>query len=232
VPLAAGVGANTSASGSLSAMLQLRDTVAPTLQRQLDEIARGLINAFAETDPSGTASVPTRTGLFSWCVEPAIPPDGVVSAGLAGSIKLNAAVDSTIGGDVTLLRDGGINGAAYVANTSGGASYSGLLLSYSERLDAPIAFDPAAGLGNSASVTDYASSSISWLELSRQQASDAGDVKSALMLRTTQALSNETGVNIDEEMSLLLDLEHSYQASARLIKTVDEMMNTLMAMVQ
>jgi flagellar hook-associated protein 1 FlgK len=52
------------------------------------------------------------------------------------------------------------------------------------------------------------------------------------MLRTSEALSNETGVNIDEEMALLLDLEHSYEASARLIRAVDEMLSALLSAVQ
>ena len=46
--------------------------------------------------------------------------------------------------------------------------------------------------------------------------------------RTAEALSNDTGVNVDQEMSLLLDLEHSYQASARLIKAVDDMLAALL----
>jgi flagellar hook-associated protein 1 FlgK len=171
-------------------------------------------------------------GLFTWPGGPTLPSDATISAGLAGLITVNPAVDTASGGDVTLLRDGGINGASYVANSAGGASYSDLLFDYSERLDTPLDFDPAAGLDVNASVTNFAGSAISWLELSRQQATDASEVKSALMLRTGEALSNETGVNIDEEMALLLDLEHSYQASARLITAVDEMLSTLMAAVQ
>lgn len=232
VPLGAGQGGNTSANGSLSAMLQLRDSVAGTMQSQLDEIARGLIATFAEKDPSGAGLLPEMTGLFTWPGGPTLPSDATISAGLAGLITVNPAVDTASGGDVTLLRDGGINGASYVANSAGGASYSDLLFDYSERLDTPLDFDPAAGLDVNASVTNFAGSAISWLELSRQQATDASEVKSALMLRTGEALSNETGVNIDEEMALLLDLEHSYQASARLITAVDEMLSTLMAAVQ
>ena len=232
VPLGTGQGANTSADGSLAAMLQLRDNVAGTMQSQLDEIARGLIVTFAETDPSGAGLLPDMAGLFTWTGGPDLPAAGTISTGLAGLIAINPAVDTASGGTVTLLRDGGINGAAYVANTSGGASYSDLLFSYSERLDTPIDFDPAAGLDANASVTNFAGSAISWLELSRQQATDASEVKSALMLRTGEALSNETGVNIDEEMALLLDLEHSYQASARLISAVDDMLSTLLAAVQ
>lgn len=231
VPLATGQGANTSADGSLAAMLQLRDKVAGTMQSQLDEIARGLIVTFAERDPSGGV-LPDLAGLFTWTGGPDLPPDATISTGLAGLISINPAVDTTMGGNVTLLRDGGINGPDYVVNAAAGASYSDLLFEYSERLDSPIAFDPAAGLDANASVTNFAGSAISWLELSRQQATNAAEVKSALMLRTSEALSNETGVNIDEEMALLLDLEHSYQASARLISAVDDMLSTLMAAVQ
>ncbi|TIU54803.1 MAG: flagellar hook-associated protein FlgK, partial [Mesorhizobium sp.] len=50
----------------------------------------------------------------------------------------------------------------------------------------------------------------------------------ALATRTAEALSNDTGVNVDQEMSLLLDLEHTYQASARMMKTVDDMLDALM----
>jgi flagellar hook-associated protein 1 FlgK len=230
VPLGVGHGGNTSADGTLSAMLQLRDSVAVTMQGQLDEIARGLIVSFAETDPNGLLA--DQTGLFTWPGGPSLPPDATISAGLAGLIAINPAVDTASGGSVTLLRDGGINGPDYVANNSGGASFSDLLFVYSERLDTPIAFDPAAGLDANASITNFAGSAISWLELSRQQATDASEVKSALMLRTSEALSNETGVNIDEEMALLLDLEHSYEASARLIRAVDEMLSALLSAVQ
>jgi flagellar hook-associated protein 1 len=44
----AGKGANTTASGKLAAMIQLREDVAVKQQAQLDEMARGLILAFAE----------------------------------------------------------------------------------------------------------------------------------------------------------------------------------------
>ena len=49
------------------------------------------------------------------------------------------------------------------------------------------------------------------------------------MTRTSEALSNATGVNVDEEMALLLELEHSYQASARILNAIDEMLSVLLA---
>jgi len=226
VPLASGA-ANSSADGKLAGMLQLRDGVAGTMQSQLDEIARGLITAFAETAPS----LPAATGLFTWSGAPAVPATGTLVNGLAGSISVNAAMDPAAGGNPTLLRDGRANGAAYVANTSGGSSYSSLLIAYGDKLDQPMSFDAAAGISASSSVTAYSANAIGWFEGVRKQASTAADAKEALATRTAEALSNDTGVNVDQEMSLLLDLEHTYQASARMMKTVDDMMAALFAAV-
>jgi flagellar hook-associated protein 1 FlgK len=39
-------------------------------------------------------------------------------------------------------------------------------------------------------------------------------------------------VNIDEEMSILLNLEKSYQASARIMTSVDAMFNSLLEAVR
>lgn len=229
VPLSAGAGGNTSGSGRLAAMVQLRDSTATTMQSQLDEIARGLISAFAETDPGDpTATAGKTPGLFTWPGAPAMPADGTLAPGLAGRISINPAMDSTVGGSASVLRDGGGGGAAYVANPDGNASFSDLLIRYSQNLDKPIAFDPAAGAGANASVMTYSTNAVSSFEAGRKDASDAADNKNALMTRTQQALSNSTGVNIDEEMSMMLDLEHSYQASARMISTVDNMLSALL----
>ena len=147
-------------------------------------------------------------------------------------IALNAAFDSSAGGNPNLLRDGGANGAGYVHNSGGGASYADLLISYSEKLDQPIAFDAAAAIGTTQSVSSFSTNAISWFEGVRKDASSAAEGKEALATRTEEALSNATGVNVDMEMSLLLDLEHTYEASARLIKAVDDMLSSLLMAVR
>lgn len=228
VPIIPGSGSNTDAAGTLAAKLQLRDQVAPTMQSQLDEIARGLISAFAETGPDGTLT--PMAGLFTWSGGPGLPPAGTITPGLAGSIKINTVVDPTAGGDVNKLRDGGIN-AGYEVNDQG-ASFSALIQKYSQALEKPMAFAPGAGLGDNTSVTEFANGSISWLEQLRSHATNAAEVKNALLMQTSEALSNETGVNIDEELSRLLQYEQAYQASARLIKAVDEMLSTLLNAVR
>ncbi len=81
VPMKAGVGGNTSGQGTLAALLQLRDDVAPTMQAQLDETARGLVNMFREKDQTGSGQ-PDRAGLFSWSGGPALPSATRASPGL------------------------------------------------------------------------------------------------------------------------------------------------------
>lgn len=215
------------ASGSLSGMLYLRDKVAVTAGAQLDEVARGVIAAFAETDRTG-GNAPPQAGLFTWPGGPDLPPDGTLAAGLAGSIRINALFDPAHGGNAQLLRDGGANGGAYVANTAGNASFTGLLIGYGDNVAKPMTVDARAELGTTLSLSDLSSGAVGWLEAIRKTASEKSEAASALSTRTAEALSNATGVNVDNEYSLLLDLEHAYQASARIIKAVDEMLSTLM----
>jgi flagellar hook-associated protein 1 len=221
-----------SSSGRIAALAKVRDEVAVTYQGQLDEIARGLIDVTAESDQSATPSLPDAPGLFTWSGGPAMPADGAINPGLAGTIAVNASVDPDQGGDPTLLRDGGASNpgnAAYVYNTSGGSGYSDRLNQLLDKLDQQRTFDPAAQAGSSATLSDFASSSVSWLQAARKSATDEADYKSTLQSRSSQALSSATGVNLDEEMTMLLDLERSYQASSKLITTIDNMFGALLS---
>jgi flagellar hook-associated protein 1 FlgK len=78
-------------------------------------------------------------------------------------------------------------------------------------------------------LTVYASSSVAWLQEERKTVGDNAEYSQTLLERSTEALSKETGVNIDEEMTTLLELERSYQASSRLITSIDNMLRTLLA---
>ncbi|WP_377298453.1 flagellar hook-associated protein FlgK [Rhizobium sp. SGZ-381] len=223
VAMKAGTGSDTDADGSLQALLQIRDDIAPTFQSQLDEVARGLIVAFAETGPNGTLAA--KAGLFTNGVDDSVPASGTLVPGLAGSISINAAVKAS----PQLLRDGGMNGASYVVNTQGAAGFSTLLDSYSQALQTPQPFDPASGLDGSLDVMSFASDSTGWLESLRSSASSADESKSAMKTRALQAYSSETAVSLDEELSLLLDIEQSYKAATKLVSTIDEMMKALLA---
>ena len=209
---------------------QLRDTLAPQYQAQLDQIAGGLINAFAETDQSTPPTLPSLPGLFTTPGETSLPSMSATT-GLAAAIEVNPNVDPVAGGDATLLRDGGVSdpgNPAYTYNSTGAASYTGRIQQLVGAIGATQSFDPSAGLGASASLTDYANASVSWLNGENSQASNASSYQNALATQATSALSNATGVNLDAEMTNMLNLENSYASSAKLLTTVNSMFSALL----
>lgn len=224
-----GNGPMASKSGAIAGLADVRDHLAPVYQSQLDGIARGLIEAFSETDPSG--SQPPAAGLFTWSGGSGVPPQPTPT-GLAGSIGIAANADASKGGDPTLVRDGGIAGAAYGLNPSGSAGFTDRLQALVSALDAPRGFDPSteAATGNQ-SVVDFTASSSSWLAAARKTATDTATYQDSISTQATTALSNATGVNIDDEMARMLEVEHSYQTSARLLTTIDQMYSALLQSV-
>ncbi len=217
-------------SGALAGLARLRDETAPTYQAQLDEMARGLVESFAESDQSGGGG-PDRAGLFTWSGGPAVPASGTLSSGIAATLKINAAVVPAQGGAISRLRDGGINGAAYKYNVSGAASFSDRLSGLIDSLNAARSFSGASGLDASASLGDFAAASVGWLEDQRQSTSNTADYQSALLTRVSTALSNAVGVNLDDEYAQQLQLEQSYQASSKLITVVNSLFQTLLEAV-
>ena len=213
-------------SGALAGLANLRDTVAPEYQAQLDQIAGGLVNAFAETDQSGSG-LPSLPGLFTYSGATGLPTTTAMT-GLAASIEVNPAVDPTQGGDVSLLQNGGINGSNYSYNTTGAASYTGRIQQMIGATTATQSFDPGAGLGSSDSLSDYANASVSWLQAQNQQASNQVDYQNSVAAQATSALSNATGVNLDTEMTNMLNIENSYTTTAKLLTTVNAMFTALL----
>jgi flagellar hook-associated protein 1 FlgK len=217
-------------SGALAGYAALRDTFAPEYQAQLDQIAGGLINAFAESDQSATPTLPSLPGLFTTPGAVNLP-SMTATTGLAASIEVNPNADPSQGGDPTLIRDGGVSdpgNAAYTYNTAGAASYTGRIQQLVGQISATQSFDPSAGLGSSSSLIDYANASVSWLQAENQQASDASSYQSALATQAASALSNATGVNLDAEMTNMLNLENSYASTAKLLTTVNGMFSSLL----
>jgi flagellar hook-associated protein 1 FlgK len=223
-------------SGKLAGLAQLRDQDTVTYQSQLDEVARGLIDAFKESDQSG-GGAPDVAGLFTYSGVPtpaSVPASGTISVGLAGLITVAASVDPAQGGNPNLLRDGAISGNPdYSYNTAGNgnAGYSTRLQQLINNMDAPQTYDPAAQGKPSGGLLEFASSSASWIESQRQTANDNVQYQNTLLDRSTAALSNVSGVNMDDEMSLMLQVERTYSASSKIISTIDEMLQSLLAAV-
>ncbi len=242
VPVTASGSPYSVQSGALAGLISVRDNLAPTYQSQLDQIAGGLITDFQETDQSGAQPPPAvQAGLFTNGGSLTVPSTTTVTPGLAATIQVSPYVNPTTG-NPALLRDGGISSSDPSSDPTGVYTYnpSPGQTGYSDRLNQLVSnlssqsltFDPNAGAGSQADVTDYASASASWLGTQVSQASNAASYSTAVQSTASTALSNATGVNLDTELSNMLALEQSYQASAKLLSTVNTLYTSLFSAVQ
>ncbi|MGO9742457.1 MAG: flagellar hook-associated protein FlgK [Roseiarcus sp.] len=218
-------------SGALAGYVQLRDVVAPQYVAQLDQIAGGLVSAFAESDQSATPTLPDLPGLFTAPSLTSVPSDTQVT-GLASEIEVNPNVIPADGGNLELLQNGGISdpgNPAYTYNTTGAAGYTGRIQEMDDAITGTQSFDSTAGLGGSSGLLDYADNSVSWLQGQNQSASDAASYQSSVVSQAQSALSNATGVNLDTEMTNMLNIENSYTSTAKLLTTVNNMFSALLA---
>jgi flagellar hook-associated protein 1 FlgK len=221
--------------GKLGALLDLQNDVALTFGRQLDEIARGLVMATAESEQSVVPSAPPLAGVFTYAGGPTLPVGGMVVDGMAASLRINPSIDPALGGEIMRLRDGGVSAPgnpAYFYNATGAAGYSERLQELVDGLTYAQAFDPSSELGaQPASVTDFVARSSGWLEEARSLTSSRQQSAQVLAERTLSAWQNKVGINMDDQLAELISLEQSYQANSRLIASINSMFDALLRAV-
>jgi flagellar hook-associated protein 1 len=230
VAITGGAASMPLASGKLAGLVQLRDKVSTTYQGQLDETARGLMTAFAETNPVGGGG--DQLGLFTY-TDPttgadavAMPTAGSLPNGFAGKIKVSSDVQA----DSTKIR----NGISYAYSNG-----SGHLQDLVDQVQAQQTFVPPEQTGPAGysgtpvtmGVLNYASTSASWLSQTRSTASSQYTFNDTVLQRATSALSQETGINIDTETTNMLELQRGYEASSKIISTIDAMFTSLLQAV-
>jgi flagellar hook-associated protein 1 FlgK len=86
-------------------------------------------------------------------------------------------------------------------------------------------------LGNgSATYTEYYSSVIGNLGLSKNEANSNLETRNFLVSQYESQQDSIAGVSLDEEMADLIKYQHTYQAAARLISMANDMLDTLLKM--
>ncbi len=80
------------------------------------------------------------------------------------------------------------------------------------------------------SLMDYYAGTIGLVGADTRNAMFNGEYYTALATELSNQGLSKTGVNLDEEMTLLVKFQHSYTAAAKLITTADEMFQTILGM--
>lgn len=203
--------------GKLDGLFAVRDDLAPQVQEDLDALARNLMERFESTSVDPTLT-PGSAGLFT---DGGLAFAAANEVGLSARLSVNAAVDPGQGGAVWRLRDGI---AAAAAGPVGDASGLIRLRDALTGLQSPASgsFGPTAR--DAATLAADLLSGIG----TRQDQAEATATHAGTRSAALQSRLSEDGVDTDAEMQKLLLIEQAYAANARVITTVQAMLDTLM----
>jgi flagellar hook-associated protein 1 FlgK len=212
--VAAGTGAGLFDGGSLGALFETRDRIAPEFAAEMDRYAEELIARFRDLAPPAALDAGGE-GLF---VDAGPGP----LTGLAGRIAVNASVDPAQGGAPWRLRDG--LGAA----TPGDEGFGGHLQALADAMSAARA--PAGWVSqNAANDAATMASEIASFFAGRSARSD--EAQAYLTARQTvlaDSEANAIGVDTDNELQALILVEQAYAANARVLSTIDGLLKLLL----
>ncbi|MBI1776653.1 MAG: flagellar hook-associated protein FlgK [Proteobacteria bacterium] len=210
-------------TGKLAGLFQLRDTILPQAQAQIDELAGRMADDFQNLGAAPVQNLrlfingPTAAGT-------AFVYNATNVVGFAGKIALNntAALNDVVG-NPWRLRDGTTVGAQSTF-TADPTTLNGVL----NLFETNQAFTAGTGLPTSATFEGFANGFTGFQanQISVNQGKLAD--KKALSDALTQRLHNQSGVNVDDELARMIQLQNSYSASARVITTATQMFSTLL----
>jgi len=188
----------TPTSGTLGATVELRDTIIPGYQSQLDTLATTIatkVNAQQQAgyDLTGTAGI----ALFS-------------PATNAATIAVNSAITGTS------------QIAASSSASSTGDGSNALTI-------ADLANDTTAMSGSTFS--GYYTSLVTQVGQDGQTSKNNVTQDEAYSNQLSTLRESNSGVSLDEELVNLTKYQQSYQASAKLITTVTDMMDTVLGLI-
>jgi flagellar hook-associated protein 1 FlgK len=197
--------------GRLGGLLSVRDEVIPRVETQLDDIARAIT---VEFDAIG---VP----LFNDAgTTPLDPLDPLQINGYARRIAVNDVIRAT----PTLIRDGN----SPTPLPPGDSAFVQMAVDIFGRSDVAFTAPGLPALGGIVQVTtDFVAGTSS----ERADAESAREYEKALKESFETKISGKIGVNVDQEMTALINLQQAYAANASIIQTTDELLNRLLSIL-
>ena len=83
---------------------------------------------------------------------------------------------------------------------------------------------------NTQTLNEYYASFIGQLGIEKNEASSTLETRSFILEQLNKRQSEISGVSLDEELTNMIKFEHSFQAAARMISTIDQMLQQLISL--
>ena len=205
-------------SGKLSGYFAVRDTIATEFQAEIDSLAGDLISRFSDDslDPTKPAGAP---GIFT---DSGGAFDPANTGGLAGRLRLNAAIDPSQGGSVTRFRDGL---GATTAGPTGQADVLNNLVEAMTQVSTAPSGSKLTGSHSSADLVAEISSMFGENRIRHESLSVAANTRASVI---GDAEIQASAVDTDYELQQMLLIEQAYAANARVVQTVGDMLDRLL----
>ena len=187
--------------GKIGALIEMRDQAVSTVLGRLDEMAYTIANSVNEIHSQGfTADGLTNVNFFA-------PVDGVTGA--ASRLSLSDDVKNSVN-----------NIAVALAAQAPGDNRNAIAIANLQNLHL---------LNNGhTTVDDFYNSIVADIGVaSSRNNEDAGQQK-GILTQLSKVRDQVSGVSIDEETTNLMQFQHAFDASARVIKVADEMLETVL----
>ena len=222
-------------SGKIGGLLEMRDSRLVQAQGQLDELAATIALAFQ--NDTGTVGGPPPDNRVELFMDNGAPfGRGVDDVNVVG-FSQRMTINQDIVDEPWRLREGSdpVTVVAESLNTGDTAVLQSILSMFETprtfTTTEPGLVGPGAGLdldvGTGVTLQSYAAGIVAFQGQTRAGVQAQLTFESGLKLSLDQRLKNESGVNIDEEISTLIQLQTSYAASARVISTITEAFDQL-----
>ena len=189
--------------GELGELVKLRDATLPAYTASLDALAAKIANRFADQ------------GLHLF-TDGGVAGTLPVYPGLAGQIQVNPAVLAA----PSLIRNGTAP-SAFPINPPGGPA------GFADLIGRVLSNTFPAGPGSSGLAAD-AQSFVSRQATAAGQATGELAGAQSYQTRVAAQLSDSSAVNVDHEMGLMIQLQNSYQANARVVQTTQALFLALL----
>ncbi|PKM82409.1 MAG: flagellar hook-associated protein FlgK [Firmicutes bacterium HGW-Firmicutes-14] len=184
-------------SGSVRGMLDIRDSIIPAYRTKLDQIAENLVNEFNAIHQGGYALDGVTTGQSFF------DPAGIT----AKSISLDAAILTSYD-----------NIAAAANPDAPGDGSNALTLAQLKHTNIPAL---------SGTMDDFYRSLASQLGIDSQEAIRMVENQTLLQNQLKSRWQEISGVSLDEEMTNMIQFQHAYDAAARIVTAMDQMLDTI-----
>ena len=187
--------------GSIGGLLEVRDTIINDLKDGVDEMAYSLADEINDVHSKGFNSY-NQTGV-DFFEQPLEVKHAAQHMKLNGDILKDAARIAT--GEIP-----GASGDNRIANKIAGLQYEKILSD-----------------GN-ASVDEYYNTMVGKVGVISKKTSNAHDSQEGIVKQLANIRESISGVSLDEETTKMIEFQKAFDASARIVKTADEMMDTVL----